>query len=246
QVVRLEQGLQALIEDTATADDIEYIKDEIKQIDGVKDVKYIDKDMAFEDAKAEFKDQAYFLEGYEKVHIFPASFVVTFNDIEQANTVKTTVEKVDGIYKVKYNETTIQAVISLSKIANVFLLAVGGVLLVVSVFIISNTIKLAVYSNKREIFIMKYIGATNSFIRTPFIVEGAIMGLVSAIISFITISVAYVVLYARLPQIGSSLGVFGFLPYSTLWFPILITYLTLGLIIGMFGSIISIKKYLKV
>ncbi|MEG0872880.1 MAG: permease-like cell division protein FtsX [Clostridia bacterium] len=245
ETVRVEQGLQAFIDDTASDADIEYIKDQITQIAGVKKVEYIDKDMAYQDAKEVFKDQAYFLEGLDKVKIFPASFVVTFNDIEQSSAIKTAVEKVDGIYEVKFNETTIQAVISLSKIANVFLLGVGGVLLVVSMFIISNTIKLAVYSNKREIFIMRYIGATNKFIRMPFIVEGAAMGFVSAILSFILISLAYVVIYARLPHIGSTLGVFGFMPYSALWYQILIAYVVLGLFIGMLGSIISIKKYLK-
>ena len=196
ETVRLEQGLQAFIDDTATDDEIEYMQDEIKQIEGVKEVKYIDKDMAYEDAKEAFKDQEYFLEGLDKVDIFPASFVVTFSNIDQSSTIKTAVEKVDGIYKVKYNETTIQAVISVSKIVNIFLLGVGAVLLIVSIFIISNTIKLAVYSNKREIFIMRYIGATNSFIVKPFIVEGAIMGIVSALISFIIISIVYVYLYS--------------------------------------------------
>ena len=246
ETVRVEQGLQAFIDDTATDDEIEYMQDEIKQIEGVKEVKYIDKDMAFEDAKQAFKDQEYFLEGLDKVDIFPASFVVKFNNINQSQTVKTAVEKIDGIYKVNYNEDRIQAVISISKIANIFLLGIGAVLLIVSIFIISNTIKLAVYSNKREIFIMRYIGATNRFIRTPFIVEGTIMGLVSAIISFILISIAYVLIYARVPQVGSSLGVFGFLPYTTLWYQILIVYVVLGLFIGIFGSAISIKKYLKV
>lgn len=245
ETVRVEQGLQAFIEDTATEQDISYMQDQIKQIAGVKNVDYIDKDMAYEDAKEVFKDQSYFLEGLDKVKIFPASFVVTFNKIEESSVIKTAVEKVDGIYNVKYNESTIQAVISLSKIANVFLLGIGGVLLVVSMFIISNTIKLAVYSNKREIFIMKYIGATDKFIRTPFIVEGAIMGLVSAIISFILISLAYVVIYARLPQIGSTLGVFGFMPYSLLWYQVLGAYVVIGLLIGMFGSIIAIKKHLR-
>lgn len=245
ETVRVEQGLQAFIEDTKTEDEIDYMQDELKQIDGVKEVKYIDKDMAYEDAKATFKDQEYFLEGLDKVNIFPASFVVKFENINQSEAVKTAVEKVDGIYKVKYNESTIQAVISLSKIANIFLLGVGTVLLVVSIFIISNTIKLAVYSNKREIFIMRYIGATNKFIRTPFVVEGAIMGIVSAILSFIVISIAYVVLYARIPKVGSSMGVFGFLPYTTLWYQVLIVYLVLGLFIGIFGSAISIKRYLK-
>ena len=92
---------------------------------------------------------------------------------------------------------------------------------------------------------MRYIGATNRFIKTPFIIEGTIMGVVSAIISFILISIAYVVIYARVPKVGSSLGVFGFLPYSTLWYQILIVYIVLGLFIGIFGSSISIKKYLK-
>lgn len=245
EVIKVEQGLQAFIEDTATDTDIEYMKDEISQISGVKSVEYIDKEMAYKDALEVFKDQSYFLEGLEDVKIFPASFVVKFADINQSDMIKTAVEKVDGIYKVKYNQSTINAVISISKIANIFLLGIGIVLLVVSIFIISNTIKLAVYSNQREIFIMRYIGATNKFIKKPFIVEGAIMGIVSAIISFILISIVYIVIYARLPQIGSSLGVFGFIPYSTLWYQVLTAYIVLGLFIGIFGSSISIKKYLK-
>ena len=154
--------------------------------------------------------------------------------------------KIDGIYKVRYDESTIEAVVAISKIANVFLLGVGAVLLVVSIFIISNTIKLAVYSNKREIFIMRYMGATNKFIKTPFVVEGALMGIVSAITSFILLSIAYIVLYARVPELNAALGSFGILPYSSLWYQVLILFFALGIFIGVFGSSISIKKYLKV
>ena len=245
ETVKVEQGIQAFIEDTATENDVDYIEDAIKKINGVGEIKYIDKDMAYEDAKNVFKDQEYFLEGLDKVQIFPASFVVKFADIEQADSIKSQIEKIDGIYKVKYNSSTINAVISISKIANIFLLGIGAVLLIVSIFIISNTIKLAVYSNKREIFIMRYIGATNKFIKKPFVIEGAIMGLVSALISFMLISIAYVVIYARIPKVGSSLGVFGFIPYSSLWWIILAIYVVLGLFIGIIGSSISIKKYLK-
>lgn len=245
ETVKVEQGIQAFIEDTATDADIEYIKDAIKKIDGVGEIRYISKDEAYEDAKNVFKDQEYFLEGLDKVQIFPASYVVKFADIEKADNIKSQIEKIDGIYKVKYNSSTINAVISISKIANIFLLGIGVVLLVVSIFIISNTIKLAVYSNKREIFIMRYIGATNKFIKKPFIIEGAIMGIVSALISFMLISIAYVVIYARIPKVGSSLGVFGFIPYTSLWWMILAIYIVLGLFIGILGSSISIKKYLK-
>lgn len=245
ETVKVEQGIQAFIEDTATDADIEYIKDAIKKIDGVGEIRYISKDEAYEDAKNVFKDQEYFLEGLDKVQIFPASYVVKFADIEKVDNIKSQIEKIDGIYKVKYNSSTINAVISISKIANIFLLGIGVVLLVVSIFIISNTIKLAVYSNKREIFIMRYIGATNEFIKKPFVIEGAIMGIVSALISFMLISIAYVVIYARIPKVGSSLGVFGFIPYTSLWWMILAIYIVLGLFIGILGSSISIKKYLK-
>lgn len=245
ETVKVEQGIQAFIEDTATDADIEYIKDAIKKIDGVGEIRYISKDEAYEDAKNVFKDQEYFLEGLDKVQIFPASYVVKFADIEKADNIKSQIEKIDGIYKVKYNSSTINAVISISKIANIFLLGIGVVLLVVSIFIISNTIKLAVYSNKRELFIMRYIGATNKFIKKPFVIEGAIMGIVSALISFMLISIAYVVIYARIPKVGSSLGVFGFIPYTSLWWMILAIYIVLGLFIGILGSSISIKKYLK-
>lgn len=240
-----EQGLQALIEDIATEEDIKYIQDEINLIEGISSIEYLDRDAAYQDAKELFAEQEYFLEGLEDVEIFPRSFVIKFDSIEQSSTIKSEIENIDGIYKVKYNESTINATISLSKIANIFLLGIGAIMLIVSIFIISNTIKLAVYSNKREIFIMKYIGATNKFIRRPFIVEGAIMGLISAIISFILISLAYIVLYARLPKIGTTMGVFGFLPYSTLWYQILAAYIILGLLVGILGSAISIKKYLK-
>ena len=241
-----QQGLQALIEDAATDEDIEYMKDELEKIEGiVKPIQYLDRDAAYQDAKELFEGQEYFLEGLENVEIFPRSFVIKFDTIEQSSIIKEKVEKIDGIYKIKYNESTINATISLSKIVNIFLLGIGIVMLIVSIFIISNTIKLAVYSNKREIFIMRYIGATNKFIKRPFIVEGAIMGLVSAIISFILISLGYIVLYSRLPKIGTTMGVFGFLPYSTLWYQILVAYIVLGLVIGILGSSISIKKYLK-
>lgn len=244
ETLRLEQGLQAFIEDKATDEDVAYMEDEIRLIPGVSEIQYMSKAEAYEDAKEQFKDQDYFLEGLEDLEIFPASFIVKFTNIEEAETIKEAVEKIDGIYNVKYNADTIDAVISISRVANYFILGVGIVLLVVSVFIISNTIKLAVYSNKREIFIMRYIGATNSFIIKPFIVEGAIMGVMSALISFIIISIVYVYIYATLNS-SYALGVFKFIPYSTIWYQILIAYIALGLFIGVFGSAISLKKYLK-
>ncbi len=245
RIIEEEQGFQAFITDGTTENQISYMEDEIKVLEGVEEVLYISKEMAFEHAKTVFEGQEYLLEGMEKTLPFPASFVVTFEDLEYASSVKEKVEKIEGIYKVSFNETTINSVLSISSVVSVVLLALGIVMLVVSVFIISNTIKLAVYSNKREIYIMKYIGATDSFIRAPFIVEGAIMGLVSSLISFIIVSLGYVAMYARVNSYGTSLGTFGLLPYSSLWYQVLGLFVILGLLIGIIGSMISLKKYLK-
>lgn len=244
--IRQEQGLKAFIEDKITnTETIQQMEDKVTKIAGVKSVQYMDKEEAFEDAKEVLKDQAYLLDGLEKLEIFPASFIVKFESLETSSQVMEALKKVEGIYKVQYNESTISALISISNVANYLLLGIGGVMLIVCVFIISNTIKLAVYSNKREVFIMRYIGATNKFITMPFIIEGAILGLLGAIISWTIISLSYIILYTQLPQFASSIGLFGFLPYSSLWWQVLVVYLGIGLLIGVGGSIIAVKKYLK-
>jgi len=244
--VKEEQGIQAFIEDSATESDIEYMQDKIKNIAGVKEITYITKEMGFANAKEVFKDYDYFLTGLENVDIFPRSLVIKFESVNLSSSVKEAVEKVEGIYKVQYNESTLNAVIAVSKVADILLIGVGGVLLIISIFIISNTIKLAVYSNKREIFIMRYIGATNKFIKMPFVFEGLIMGVVSAITSFILVSLTYILVYARIPDVNAALGSFGILPYSSIWYIILIVFFAIGIFVGIFGSSLSVRKYLKV
>jgi cell division protein FtsB len=118
-------------------------------------------------------------------------------------------------------------------------------MILVSIFIVSNTIKLAVYSNKREIYIMKYIGSTSGFIKTPYVVEGISLGIMSAIISWITISIGYSIAFRYLPKVGEELGVFGFIGYSNIWELVLITYVVLGVLMGAIGSLMATRRYLK-
>lgn len=245
QAVSKNQGLQAFISDTVADSEIEELASKISGISDVKDVKYIDKDAALQDAKDTLKDYQYLLEGMEETNPFPRSFIITFSNLENTATVRTAVESVEGIYKVSYNEKIIEAVISISKVGTYIIIAIGLIMMVVSIFIISNTIKLAVYSNKREIYIMKYLGATSWFIKYPFIVEGIIMGLASAIISWIVVSLGYSTAYLYLPKVGAELGVFGFVGYSSMWHIILVAFLALGVLLGGAGSSFATRKYLK-
>lgn len=239
------QGLQAFISDEIADSEIESLAAKLSEISNVKNIKYVDKDAALEDAKDTLKDYEYLLEGMEDTNPFPRSFIITFENLENTEAVKAAIESVEGIYKVSYNEKIIDAVISVSKIGNYVIIGVGLVMMVVSIFIISNTIKLAVYSNKREIYIMKYLGATSKFIKYPFIVEGIIMGIASALISWIVVSLTYSTAYIYLPKIGAELGVFGFVGYSTMWDIVLIAFLVLGIFLGGVGSSFATRKYLK-
>ncbi len=245
KAVSQNQGLQAFISDEIADSEIEGLAEKISGISNVKNLKYIDKQAALEDAKDTLKDYEYLLEGMEDTNPFPRSFIITFENLEDTESVKSAIESVDGIYKVSYNEKIIDAVVSISKIANYIIIGVGLVMMLISIFIISNTIKLAVYSNKREIYIMKYLGATSWFIKHPFIVEGILMGLASAIVSWIVVSLTYSTAYIYLPKVGAELGVFGFIGYSSMWHIILVAFLILGMFLGGVGSSFATRKYLK-
>lgn len=245
KIITKNQGLQAFVSDEIFEDDITTLADKIKKIGNVKSIKYLDKEAALQNAKSILKEYAYLLEGTEKNNPFPRSFQVVFENVEDSAAVKMAVQSIDGIYKVGYNETIINSVISISKIGNFVLIAIGLVMIMVSIFIISNTIKLAVYSNKREIYIMKFIGATNKFIKFPFIIEGIIMGVLSALFSFVAISLIYLAIYSRFPKLGTEIGTFGFVPYSSFWYIILGAFIVFGIMLGSIGSNMATKKYLK-
>lgn len=239
------QGLQAFISDDIADSKINELATKISGMSNVKNIKYIDKEAALEDAKSTLKDYSYLLDGMNETNPFPRSFVITFDKLENTDAVKESIESVDGIYKVSYNEKIINAVVSISKIGNYAIICIGIVMMAVSIFIISNTIKLAVYSNKREIYIMKYIGATSKFIKYPFIVEGIIMGIASAMLSWVVVSLAYSIAYRFLPKVGAELGVFGFVGYTSMWHIVLISFTLLGIFLGGVGSAVATRKYLK-
>ena len=170
------QGLQAFIDDNVFEKDINNLAKKVKEVANVKELKYMDKAAALEDAKNTLKEYEYLLEGMENSNPFPRSFIITFENLTSTEEVKKAIEDIDGIYKVSYNEKVINAVVTVSKIVNYIILSIGAVMSIISIFILANTIKLAIYASKRDLYIMKYMGATQSFIRTPFVVEGMSLG----------------------------------------------------------------------
>lgn len=270
--VQMKQGMEVFIWDEVTDEQRDRFENEIKSLDGVNTVTYKNKQQALESMKERMPGNSDLWAGYEgENNIFPASFIVTLTNLEKSKDVITEVERIGAKIATEgrsqevdldIDETTIHdslvkeirndddVVSTLLAIANGIKVAIGiffAGLLVVSVAIISNTIRLTVHARRKEISIMKYVGATNSFIRGPFIVEGIIIGLIAAIISIIVVGVLYDIVIVKveashiLQQMGVTLTKF-----IEIAKPVSVIYCILGMGVGIVGSMLSMNKYLEV
>ena len=172
-------------------------------------------------------------------------FVIVLENNElMAETVEQ-IEAIPGIVKVNAAFEMAEGFITLKNVLHIASVAVIGVLLIVSLLIISNTVKLAMYDRKEEISIMKMVGATNGFIRLPFVVEGFALGMLGAIIAFFLEWGMYNVLVDRLAAVDT-LKLFSFVPFDQLLMPMVATFVLAGLFVGIVGSWTSIRKFMDV
>ena len=190
--VQRSQGMEVFILNEATDEQIEELGNKIKALEGVNTVKFKTKEQALQTMKEDMKEYKDLLEGYEgENNIFPASYVVTLTDLTLTETVQDKIASMENVKRITSSNSTISTLI---QIANGVKIAIGVIfiiLLFIAVTIISNTIRLTVYARRKEISIMKYVGATNSFIRWPFIVEGIIIGLIASLITLGLVAVLY-------------------------------------------------------
>lgn len=245
--VESEQGIQAYIVNDATEEEIQALEEQIKAIDGVNTTEFISKEEALQSMKDRLGEKSYLLDGYDENNIFPASYIVTLTDLTLSSQVQASIKELDNVKKITSSDETIEALVKIANGIKIGSYVIIAALVCVSVFIISNTIKLTVYARRKEISIMKYVGATNSFIRWPFIVEGVIIGIISGAISLAIIAGIYLLIGQNIGFVGflSNLGL-TLLEFSDMFNLILIIYLVLGVGIGILGSSLSMRKYLKV
>lgn len=241
-----QQGIQIFIDEDATDEEVETLGNKIKAINGVNKVTFVSKEDALNSMKTTLGDESLF-EGWDEENPFPASYFVTLTDLSLNEQVQAEIMKLDSVDEIASENTTINRLRSLGNGIQITTIIILALLIVISIFIISYTIKLTVHARRREISIMKYVGATNSFIRGPFIVEGIIIGVISAIITLVILGIAY---NGVMANIGDSVLIqemgFGLLSFSQMFYLVLTVYLILGVGIGVLGSAISMRKYLKV
>ena len=246
QDVEAAQGIQVFINNDATQEQIDDIGEKIRSIDGVNNVEYVSKEQALQQMKDQFGERQDLLEGYEENNIFPASYVVTLTDLTKSGQVQEEILKLENIKKITSKDETVTALINLANGIKVVTGVILMLLIIISIFIIANTIKLTVHARRKEISIMKYVGATNGFIRWPFIVEGMIIGVIASAISIIIVGLAYNGIADQLVNsqfmqiINMSL-----VSFSDMLSSIILVYMLLGIGIGVVRKCYFNEKIFK-
>ena len=233
------QAIQVFITENTADEDIENLGNKIKQINGVdkNKTKFLSKEEGFEQYIEKYGDKAYLFDSY----------IVNFTDLKLAKEVEAKINELDNVKKITSANDTMEKLVSITNWIRIVTMAILGGLIIGAIFIISNTIKLTVYARRKEISIMKYVGATNSFIRWPFVVEGIIIGVLSAGISILIVGGSYKVIATKLLEssVVQNLGI-TLLSFNDMFNMLIIVYLILGIGIGILGSSMSMKKYLEV
>ena len=230
--VESKQGIQVFIKSGATQDDVEKLEADIRKIDGISTIEFVSKEQALEQVKERFgEENEELLEEYEgDDNIFTESYIVNLTDLTKSQDVQNQILTFENVKKINSSDKTTEALI---KLANGIKLVTGAILILlifISVFIIANTIKLTVHARRKEISIMKYVGATNGFIRWPFIVEGMIIGIFASVISIVIVGGGYSILANQvinssfMQKIGMSL-----ITFNDMFNSIIFVYMLLGM-----------------
>ena len=240
------QAIRVNIQNDTSEEDVVKMKDQILAIDGVADAKRKTKQDAFNEMKNKLEGYTSSMEGIEPDFLFD-SYIVTLTDLDMNDSVQEQISKLPHFRSITSSNQTINTLSTVGKWIRIFTGTILVVLILISIFIIANTIKLTVHARRKEISIMKYVGATNSFIRAPFMIEGVIIGIMSSAISLGIVGALYNWGTIKMAQSETiqKIGV-NMLQFKDLFSSILIVYIILGVGIGIIGSRISMRKYLDV
>ena len=240
------QAIRVFALNEATQEEIDTLGKQISEINGVNTITPKTSQDAYNEMREGLGDKQEVMDSMDPTK-FSASFIVTLTDLDLNEEVQENILNLDNVKRITSSNQTIATLSKVGKWVKILTGALLGILIIISIFIISNTIKLTVHARRKEISIMKYVGATNSFIRTPFMIEGVIIGLVSSILSLGVIAILYNSIVNKLLASDTiqTIGV-SILSFNNLFTEIVAVYLILGIGIGILGSSISMRKYLEV
>ena len=235
----------AFVDESLTEEEARALADDLEAVDNVRGVTFISREEAMENFQSKYPDE----ELYQDLEpeIFRHRYAVDLVDIGKMSQTKALLEQVPGIGEGNVNayEDEAAGFITIRNVAGVVCIALISVLLLVSVFIIANTIKLTTFDRRDEIAIMKMVGATNGFIRWPFVYEGFLLGLFSAVIGFFLQWGLYEMV-TRSVDANDTIRLIRIVPFGDMWGYVAAIFLGVGMLIGVGGSLSAIRKFLQV
>ena len=238
-----ENEILAYVDDSYDETQARALQKKLQSIPNVASAAFISKEEAMEEFKAQYPDEALFQD--LDPEILRDRYAIKIADLRQQKQTVEQVKAVEGIAKVNAYEEIAGGFITVRNVATVVCVALIAILFVVSVFIISNTIKLTTFDRREEIAIMRMVGATNGFIRWPFVYEGFLFGILGAAVAFLLQWGLYEAV-ARGVANNDTLQLISIIPFTEMWEPVAVSFAAAGIVIGVGGSLSAIRKFLQV
>ena len=235
--------INVYLDDKLKGSEIDDLEDDLKKMQGIESVQYVSREDAIVRLKERLGDQKYLLDALDDKNPLPNAFEVTVKQPTMVETAAKAIEKFGGVESVKYGQDVVEHLFDITRLVRIFgvllILLLGGA----TVFIIANTIRLTVFARRREIAIMKYVGATDEFIRWPFVLEGIVLGCIGGLISAFVLRRFYAGVTSK---VYDTLAFFPLIPQSPFMTYVSIVIVLLGMAIGAAGAWVSLKRFLKV
>lgn len=237
--------IQVYLEEELTVEEISDIGQKIALIEGVQFADYESKEDALNKMKEQWGEQAYLLDVLEE-NTLPNSYIIHMSSIEVADSIVEKLKDLEGIEEIKYHKDLVDSMLKIANFVRSIGLALILVLILIAMFIISNTIKLTLNARRQEIGIMKYVGATNWFIRWPFFIEGMVLGLIGSMIALVIVYYGYSYAF-ELITTKFFIMISGYIvSVEEMMRKTISIFTVLGAGVGALGSIVSLRKHLRV
>ncbi len=235
--------ISVYLEDHLTDREKRQIGYDIESLQGIDSVTYVDRETAKERLKERLGDQKYLLDALSEDNPLPDAFEVTVTTPAVVESAAGAIAAMQGVEEAKYGQDVVEHLFDITRLMRIFGFVLMGLLGGATLFIISNTIRLTVFARRKEIAIMKYVGATDWFIRWPFLLEGIVLGCIGGFIAAVALRSFYAAMAAK---IYSTLAFFPLMPQYPFMNYVTLAILLAGVVIGAIGSVISLKRFLRV
>lgn len=235
--------ISVYLEDHLTDREKRQIGYDIESLQGIDSVTYVDRETAKERLKERLGDQKYLLDALSEDNPLPDAFEVTVTTPAVVESAAGAIAAMQGVEEAKYGQDVVEHLFDITRLMRIFGFVLMGLLGGATLFIISNTIRLTVFARRKEIAIMKYVGAMDWFIRWPFLLEGIVLGCIGGFIAAVALRSFYAAMAAK---IYSTLAFFPLMPQYPFMNYVTLAILLAGIVIGAIGSVISLKRFLRV